>query len=483
MDLDAPHFRGQLKEFSEQAKGADVALIYYAGHGILNNGENWMIPIDASLKNEENLDIEAVNLSSFNFAMQEAKVRIIIVDACRDNPFRRGWVSSTRAVAPIGLGPVQVDGELVIFSAAPGQEAQDGTGTNSPFAEALARRLVQPDLPVQLLGNAVRDDVINLTANQQRPFINASMSVTLAYLSDQSFTVPVTANGQKADADMMDALSWQGALRADTLEAYTSYRDNNPGGHFAKLAAANIKRLDALRVASQPNTAMRTFSAQDRPNTAEELNAYVKHQVDARDNAQDDAMKAYREQMAELAKTTAEMNEQYKRKVNDFNGQQLKYEADQKDWRARAEACKHGNSDKCTGQGQASPVAATTPSESLVWREALIVCRLPSGEKEARSDCQGPLGAAAAILGTREGDELLLKLCDNVPNYRDLGVAQGMRMYGCGFGLNPYAPAGKKGNLDVATALNLESIPGRLSYRCADRSTRFCRLALDEKPR
>jgi formylglycine-generating enzyme required for sulfatase activity len=181
-NLSAAAFRDALRSFRTQAAGAQVALVYYAGHGIEANNRNWLIPIDAQLTSELDLVDEAIDLDRVMADVSGADLRVVILDACRNNPFGRSWRSNTRAYSR-GLGNVEADDVLVIFAAAPGQVASDGSGqANSPFATALARRLVQPGLPVQVLGNVVRDDVLRATQNQQRPFVSASMTGELFYL-------------------------------------------------------------------------------------------------------------------------------------------------------------------------------------------------------------------------------------------------------------------------------------------------------------
>lgn len=175
-------FRRTLKEFRLAAEKAEVALIYYAGHGIEAKGENWLIPTDARLNSEQDLPDEAVNLQRVLDSVQGAKLRVVILDACRNNPFGRQWKSGTRSVNR-GLSGLDADDVLVIYAAAPGQVASDGAGGNSPFAAALAERLPQPDLPVQLLGGAVRDDVLRATGGQQRPYVSASITGTPYYLA------------------------------------------------------------------------------------------------------------------------------------------------------------------------------------------------------------------------------------------------------------------------------------------------------------
>ena len=186
-DQGIDQFRRSLKSFREAAEKAEVALVYYAGHGIEAKGVNWLIPVDAKLVSEQDLPDEAVDLQRVLDSVQGAKLRVVILDACRNNPFGRQWKTGTRSVNR-GLSGLDADDVLVIFAAAPGQLASDGTGGNSRFARALAERIPQADLPVQLLGGVVRDDVLRATNSQQRPYVSASITGTPYYLAGRAAT-------------------------------------------------------------------------------------------------------------------------------------------------------------------------------------------------------------------------------------------------------------------------------------------------------
>lgn len=192
-DLSIAAFRAALRDFRARADGAQVALVYFAGHGIEANGRNWLIPVDAALNSDRDLQDEAIDLDRVMADVAGAQVRVVVLDSCRNNPFGRTWRSGTRAVTR-GLGAVDADDVLVIYAAAPGQTASDGQGAaNSPFAAALARRLPQADLPIQLLGGAVRDDVLAATGGVQRPFVSASITGTPFYLVPRSTPAPTPA--------------------------------------------------------------------------------------------------------------------------------------------------------------------------------------------------------------------------------------------------------------------------------------------------
>jgi hypothetical protein len=245
-NLSLAQFQRALRDFREKASGAQVAMVYYAGHGIEGAGKNWLIPVDAALNSDLDLPYEAVDLERVLEAISGAQVRMIVLDACRNNPFGRSWRSTTRAVTR-GLSGVEVDDVLVIYAAAPGQTASDGDGGNSPFATSLAKRLTQPDLPLQLLGGTVRDDVLAATKGSQRPFVSASITGTPVYLVPRSAAPVATAPAQIAtsiDEATLDALAWQGALGANSVDAFREYQSQFPKGRFVKLAEQNITRIN-----------------------------------------------------------------------------------------------------------------------------------------------------------------------------------------------------------------------------------------------
>lgn len=262
-DASLQNFQRALRDFREKANGADVAMVYYAGHGIEGSGKNWLLPVDAQLQSELDLRYEAIELDLVLESISGADLRMVVLDACRNNPFGRSWKSGTRAVTR-GLGQADVDDVLVIYAAAPGQTASDGTGGNSPFATSLAKRLTQPGLPVQMLGGSVRDDVLKATDGMQRPFVSASITGTPVYLVQGSAS-PATAPASvtpSIDEATLDALAWQGALGAGSADAFREYKAQFPSGRFVKLADQNITKLSAApapevrreapRIASQP---------------------------------------------------------------------------------------------------------------------------------------------------------------------------------------------------------------------------------------
>ncbi|WP_082660123.1 caspase family protein [Sphingopyxis sp. H050] len=253
-NLSVNDFQKAMRDFRVKAEGAEIAMVYYAGHGIEAQGKNWLIPTDAGLKSDLDLPYEAVNLDRVMESVSGAQIRMVILDSCRNNPFGRSWKSGTRAVQT-GLAGVEADDVLVIFAAAPGQTAADGTGVNSPFAASLARRLPQPDLPVQLLGGAIRDDVLAATEGRQRPFVSASITGTPVYL------VPRPGAPPAGNRSALEELMWKGAVAENSVSAFKSYLAEFPKGKYAVLAGQSVARLGKDPKAAAPAAAAVMASA------------------------------------------------------------------------------------------------------------------------------------------------------------------------------------------------------------------------------
>ena len=178
-DLDLAGMNTALRDFEPEADRADWAVLYFAGHGIEVNGVNHLIPVDARLRSDRDVPDETVTLARVLDRIENArKLRMVILDACRDNPFlprmqRVATRSIGRGLAPIADMP---GGTLVAFAARAGQIAQDGeTGANSPFVRALTRHMAEPGLEVNLLFRRVRDDVLASTGRRQEPFTYGSL--------------------------------------------------------------------------------------------------------------------------------------------------------------------------------------------------------------------------------------------------------------------------------------------------------------------
>jgi uncharacterized caspase-like protein len=178
-DLDREKLVSALQAFARQADNADWSLIYFAGHGMEINNTNYLLPTDAQVESDRDIEFQGVPLSTALSAAERAKrLRLVILDACRDNPFA-SRMKRTTALRSVTRGLARVEpeaGTMVVYAAKHGETALDGAGANSPFAQALARNILTPGLEVRLLFDTVRDDVMDLTDRKQQPFSYGSIS-------------------------------------------------------------------------------------------------------------------------------------------------------------------------------------------------------------------------------------------------------------------------------------------------------------------
>ena len=172
-DLDRAGMVQALKAFAEKADAADWAMIYYAGHGIEVAGTNYLIPIDAQLRNDRDVSDETITLQRLLSATEGArKLRLVVLDACRNNPFasQMKMAANSRAVSR-GLARIEPEnGTLVVYAAKEGTTADDGNGSNSPFAASFAKRIIEPGVEINMTFRLVRQDVMKATGNKQEPF-------------------------------------------------------------------------------------------------------------------------------------------------------------------------------------------------------------------------------------------------------------------------------------------------------------------------
>jgi uncharacterized caspase-like protein len=178
--------------FSDALQGASVGMLYYAGHGIQVDGRNFIVPTDARLDVPVKLRLEAVPIDDILDIMeQQTSTSLVFLDACRNNPFTRSLGGSSRSAVPLqGLAQFNAArGSFIAFSTAPGAVAMDGSGRNSPFAEALVRHIATPGQSINDLMIAVRTDVLAATRQQQRPWEQGSLTERFAFLPDGSAAI------------------------------------------------------------------------------------------------------------------------------------------------------------------------------------------------------------------------------------------------------------------------------------------------------
>jgi uncharacterized caspase-like protein len=248
VDLGRNAMERTVLDFSRRASGAEVALIFFAGHGIQMAGHNYLLPVDARLEDDLSLRVEAVNLDLLLESVAGAGTRLVVLDACRNNPFAsRMRMSNPNRSVTRGLGKVEVaeGGTLIAFSTSPDDVATDGDGRNSPFSTALARHLRQPGLEIRQVFTRVRAEVRGQTKMRQTPWENSSL-LTDVFLAG---TTPVPPDPRPVipapafDPRQAELAFWQGTQQADTLAAYRAYKQRYPSGDYAALADIQIEKL------------------------------------------------------------------------------------------------------------------------------------------------------------------------------------------------------------------------------------------------
>lgn len=237
-----------LRDFGNKVRDADVAVIYYAGHGIELEGTNYLIPVDAKLEIDTDVLDEAFPLDRFVVAADPAKqLRLIILDACRDNPFNK-TMKRTIGSRAVGRGLAKVEptnpNTLIAFAAKAGSTASDGEGKNSPFAAALVNHMTKPGLDLRKAFGYVRDDVLKATSNKQEPFVYGSLGGNDVSLVPAVVTAPA-ASVQQTDPNSALRRDYELAERVGTREAWDYFIATYPDSFYAKLAHAQRNKLAA----------------------------------------------------------------------------------------------------------------------------------------------------------------------------------------------------------------------------------------------
>jgi hypothetical protein len=277
----------KLLEFGNKAEGADVALFFYAGHGIAINGTNYLLPVDADLKSEMDVKLgSAINIDvTLEQTMADAKVKLVFLDACRDNPFAAKIKSNatTRSVSvQSGLAEMKSgEGTLIAFATGPGQTALDGeVGTNSPFTRALMANIASPGVEIQQAMTKVRAQVNEETNKSQLPWGHTNL-IGSVYLNP----APVAA-GSAAEAPNTPAVAagpvsevelefWRSIKDSNKPEELNAYLTNYPSGTFKSLALARIASLQ-----DGPSTVTRNLTTGIDPATfTEEANQATEDRI------------------------------------------------------------------------------------------------------------------------------------------------------------------------------------------------------------
>ena len=242
-NLGVVEFKRAVREFIDRSADADVAVVYYSGHGLEVGGVNYLIPVDAKLTSALDVDDEAVSLDRLLAATARVKkLSLIILDACRENPFHpaSAEVRVTRAISGglAGVTPTVAD-TLIAFAAKAGSVSYDGDGPNSPFTSALVKYIAQPGRDIRIALGKVRDEVLRETGNRQEPYVYGSLG------GEDVALVPAkpAAAVPSASVNLDEALDYRMAERVGSLEGWRAFLSAHPGGFYAQLARAQVEKM------------------------------------------------------------------------------------------------------------------------------------------------------------------------------------------------------------------------------------------------
>jgi uncharacterized caspase-like protein len=236
-----------IASFSEKLTAAGTegtGLFFYAGHGVQVGGENYLIPVDAKIKREADVDLVAVSATTVLKQMEFANtaVNIIILDACRNNPLGDGARSMSRGLAKIETAP---RGSFIAYSTAPGSTAADGDGVNSPYTAALAETITEPGLSIADVFQEVRTKVLASTKNEQTPWDSSSLTGRFYFKPPEAGAVAGVAPSTSAEEEKLktEKTYWDSVKDSGDPDAIQLYLKNYPNGYFVDLANAKLDEL------------------------------------------------------------------------------------------------------------------------------------------------------------------------------------------------------------------------------------------------
>lgn len=269
-DLNNTDMQKRVQEFAREVETADVALFFYAGHGLQVAGENYLVPVDAALKRQADLDFEAIKVDRVVKQMDAvAGPKILILDACRDNPLAnqlaRSMGGKGRGLTGSGMSEMKanaVTGTLIAFATAPGSVAMDGDGRNSPFTTALLHHIETPGVDIDLMMKRVRGEVAGATREQQQPWTNSSLNAEFFLKAGAGATsaaapaaAPVAVAALQTDrsAAQFEIETWRSAQALNTPEGYKQYLASYPSGQFSAFARQMLERSTSGAAVAMPS--------------------------------------------------------------------------------------------------------------------------------------------------------------------------------------------------------------------------------------
>ena len=250
LDISLQQMKRAIRTFGHKLDDAGedgVGLFYYAGHGLQLDGSNYIIPVDAAIERRGDVEIEAFNMSAVLSMMEYSRSRLnfVILDACRNNPYTRGFRSVTRGLAQMG----SPTGSLVAYSTSPGSLAADGDDLNSPYTQELANAMRLEGVEVEKMFRIVRNNVRKLTNNLQTPWESSSLIGDSFYFNETDSTasveqeIPTPSKAEIKETINLELEFWNAVEDSSEQFKIQAYIDKFPTGYFVDLAKLRLESL------------------------------------------------------------------------------------------------------------------------------------------------------------------------------------------------------------------------------------------------
>src|SRR3972149_3067070 len=252
--------RQAIREFGAELRRAQVGLFYFAGHGVQVKGNNYLVPVGADIETEADVEDLAIDANYALRTMEEAqaKVSIVVLDACRNNPFARSFRSASRGLAQMNAA----SGSLVAFATAPGSVAADGSGRNGIYTKHLLASLREADSDILKVFQRTRAAVVKETGGKQTPWESTSLIGDFHFRppagGPQVATIPPAP---AADPALNDRAFWDSVKDSKNADELKAYLEQFPGGLFAALAQTRLRALQATQLASAAPSILATRPA------------------------------------------------------------------------------------------------------------------------------------------------------------------------------------------------------------------------------
>jgi uncharacterized caspase-like protein len=367
-DLGIADLRRVIREFSDASRDADISVVYYAGHGIEVDGTNYLVPADAKLLSDFDVEDETISLDRVLKALDPVKrLKLVILDACRDNPFAKTMKRSV-ASRSIGRGLAKIEptmsDTLIAFAAKAGAVASDGDGDNSPFAAALVKYIAEPGLDLRLAFGRVRDDVLKSTGNRQEPFVYGSLG------GETMALVPQIA--KPVDPEAGARVDYELAAQIGTKEVWDSFLASHPSGLYADLARAQNSKLSAAQQSRTKADDVRRDAEEQAAQKAEELRRQLEEQstrqtAEARQKLSEQAKRDLDEARRQMAEQAKKELDEARRQVElaQQQAEAARQQVEEAKRQAIAEAQRQVEQAKRAAREDTEKVASLTPSQTV----------------------------------------------------------------------------------------------------------------------